>query len=247
MHHRSPLQHLLHNIMPSRGRAEPAPATDTDTDFVDTQPVDARAAAAQASAEIPILVAPTLPFGSSQHHIPFGGTLSLSTETYYHVLGELCESLVASGFRRFFILNGHGGNNELIQLVARDIALRYPAHLAAAAYWTIAWDALVAEQAHANAGLPGHAGTFETSLILALRPELVREPRPHRDAPAGVDPRGFQPYRAELHGAWQRIDGYTDSPAAGDGALGQAYLDVIAESVGQSFIAFYQRADAELL
>lgn len=47
MHHRSPLQHLLHNIMPSRGRAEPAPAPDTD--FVDTQPVDARAAAAQAS------------------------------------------------------------------------------------------------------------------------------------------------------------------------------------------------------
>src|SRR5690349_8269436 len=133
----------------------------------------ARAAAASASRQIPVLVAPTLPFGSSQHHLPFGGTMSLGTETYYRVLTELCESLVSGGFRRIFILNGHGGNNELIQLVARDIALRHPAHLAAAPYWTIAWEALVAEAAHERAGLPGHAGTFETSLIMALRPELV--------------------------------------------------------------------------
>jgi hypothetical protein len=47
MNHRSPLQHLLHNLLPTRGRVDPVPAADTD--FVDTQPVDARAAAAQAS------------------------------------------------------------------------------------------------------------------------------------------------------------------------------------------------------
>ncbi|HEX5692471.1 MAG TPA: creatininase family protein, partial [Roseiflexaceae bacterium] len=108
----------------------------------------ARAAAQEAAAQIPVLVAPTLPFGSSHHHIPFGGTLSLGTETYYRVLVDLAESLIASGFRRIFILNGHGGNSELIQLAARDVALKHPAHLAAAPYWTIAWDALVEEGAH---------------------------------------------------------------------------------------------------
>src|SRR2546422_5922064 len=121
-----------------------------------------------------------MPFGSSHHHLPFGGTMSLSTETYYRVLYELAESLVIGGFRRIFILNGHGGNSELIQLVARDLALKHPAHLAAASYWSVAWDALVEEQAHVLGRLPGHAGAFETSQMMALRPDLVRESRPHR-------------------------------------------------------------------
>jgi creatinine amidohydrolase len=205
----------------------------------------ARAAASEAAAEIPIVVAPTLPFGSSHHHLPFGGTLSLGTETYYRVLVDLAESLIAGGFRRIFILNGHGGNSELIQLAARDMALKHPAHLAAAPYWTIAWDALVAEQAHVGAGLPGHAGRFETSLILALRPELVREPRPHRDAPAGSDPRGHSRYRSELHGSWKRIDGYSDSPDMADAERGERYLAAIVREVARAFVEFYRAAEAE--
>jgi creatinine amidohydrolase len=200
----------------------------------------ARAAAERASAQIPVLVAPTLPFGSSQHHLPFGGTLSLGTETYYRVLCDLCESLIMSGFRRIFILNGHGGNNELIQLAVRDMAFKHNAQLAAAAYWTIAWEALVAEEAHQHAGLPGHAGAFESSLVLALRPELVREPRPHRDNPPDTDTRNFNaPYRAEQHGAWQRMNGYTDSPDQADAERGQRYLEAIVQAVAAALIEFY--------
>ena len=205
----------------------------------------ARAAAAELADQLPVVVAPTLPFGSSHHHLPFGGTMSLGTETYYRVLADLLESLIGGGFRRIFVVNGHGGNNELIQLAARDLALRHGAHLAAASYWTIAWDALVAEQAHVGAGLPGHAGTFETSLVLALRADLVREPRPHRDAPAGSDPRGLAPYRAELHGAWQDIEGYTDSPDQADAQRGQRYLAAIIREVARALREFYQLARIE--
>ncbi|MEI7772206.1 MAG: creatininase family protein, partial [Chloroflexales bacterium] len=183
-------------VLPVGATEQHGPHLPVGTDRMIVEHV-ARAAAAQVAGAIPVVVAPTLPFGSSHHHVPFGGTLSLGTETYYRALVDLAESLIASGFRRIFILNGHGGNSELIQLVARDLALKHPATLAAAPYWTIAWDALVAERAHVAAGLPGHAGTFETSLVLALRPDLVREPRPHRDAPADTDPRGRSPYRAE--------------------------------------------------
>ncbi len=212
---------------------------------VDTYAVThiARAAAAEIAGQLPVLVAPTLPFGSSHHHLPFGGTLSLGTETYYRLLTDLAESLIVGGFRRIFILNGHGGNSELIQLVARDLALKHAAHLAAAPYWTIAWDALVAAQAYASAGLPGHAGTFETALMLALHPQLVREPRPHRDTPVGADPRGFQPYRAELHGAWQRIDGYTDSPDQASAEQGQRYLALIVREVARALVEFYGRCE----
>ncbi len=200
----------------------------------------AQMAAAEIADDVPVLVAPTLPFGSSHHHLPFSGTLSLGTETYYRVLSDIAESLVIDGFRRIFILNGHGGNNEVIQLVARDLALKHPVNLAAASYWTIAWDSLVSDAAHVGAGLPGHSGRFETSLMLALRPELVREPRPHRDAPAGSDPRSFYgPYRAELHGAWQRIDGFTDSPDQARADTGERYLATIVRDVAGALREFY--------
>src|SRR5690349_14596113 len=75
---------------------------------VDTYAVThiARSAAESVAGQIPVLVTPTLPFGSSHHHLPFGGTLSLGTETYYRVLTDLAESLIVSGFHRIFILNG---------------------------------------------------------------------------------------------------------------------------------------------
>ncbi len=199
----------------------------------------ARTAAAKLAADVPVLVAPTLPFGSSHHHLPFSGMLSLGTETCYRVLSDIAESLIIDGFRRIFILNGHGGNNELIQLVARDLTLKHPVHIAAASYWTIAWDGLVKEDAHVGAGLPGHSGRFETSLMLALRPDLVREPRPHRDAPTGSDPRSFySPYRAELHGSWQHIDGFTDSPDQGRADIGARYLATIVGSVAHALMEF---------
>jgi creatinine amidohydrolase len=201
----------------------------------------ARAAAQVASAQIPVVVAPTLPFGSSHHHIPFGGTMSLSTETYYRTVLELCEALILGAWRRIFILNGHGGNHEIVQLVARDLALKHPVQMAAASYWNIAWDKFIAAEAHIGARLPGHAGFFETSVVMALRPELIHEPRPQRDNVPDSDPRGFaRPVRIETHGSWQSFDGYTDSPARASAEKGRTFLDAAAESVGAALVSFFQ-------
>ncbi len=200
----------------------------------------ARAAAAQIASQLPVAVVPTMPFGSSHHHLPFGGTMSLSTDTYYRVIYDLTESLIVSGFRRIFILNGHGGNHELVQLVARDLALKHPVNIGASSYWAVAWDALVEAQAHVPGRLPGHAGALETSQMLELRPELVRRPLPHRNNVTPADPRGFAPYRSEVHGSWQAMGGHTDSPAAADAARGRIYLDAAARSVAKALIAFYK-------
>lgn len=201
--------------------------------------------AQKASDRIDVVVTPTLPFGSSQHHLQFGGTLSLTTETYYRVLVDLVESLITDGFKAIFILNGHGGNSELIQLAARDVALRLPASVGAAPYWTIAWDALVAAGIHQGGRMPGHAGRFETSVVQALRPELVVEPRPSRELPEGIaELRMAAPYRAEHHGWWGSIDGYTDSPALGTPELGELALEAVTGAVGDAFVEFYQDGEA---
>ena len=166
--------------------------------------------------------------------------MSLSTKTYYRTVYDLTESLITGGFRRIFILNGHGGNHELVQLVARDLALKHPVNVAAGSYWTIAWDALIEAQAHASGRFPGHAGVYETSQVLALHPELVRQPLPHRDGVAAGDPRGFSPYRREIHGFWQEINGFTDSPDRADAGKGAAYLRAAAHAVAAALVEFYQ-------
>ena len=225
-------------VLPTGALEQHGPHLPVGTDFFAVTAI-ARGAAAAASVRIPVLVAPTLPFGSSHHHIPFGGTMSLTVETYYRVLTDLLESLIACGFRRFFLVNGHGGNDELVQLAARDLALKHDAHLAAASYWNAAWVALTDAGGHRDGGLPGHAGAFESSLVLALRPELVREPRPRRDDATGSDPRPIRTYRAEFHGNWQTFDGYTDSPARATAEQGRAYLEAASRAVGEALVEFY--------
>ena len=225
-------------VLPVGATEQHGPHLPVGTDHFAVEHIAVEAAKGVAD-RLSVLVAPALPYGSSHHHLPFSGTLSLGTETYYRVITDLVESLLIDGFRRVFVLNGHGGNNELIQLAVRDLALRRPAELAAASYWTIASDDLVKVEANRYGRFPGHAGTFETSLVLALRPELVREPRPHRDD-AGTTLVSSPNYRLERHGAWQEIDGYTDSPDQGTPALGRLYLQTVAGAVGRTLIEFYQ-------
>src|ERR1700722_8423347 len=109
-------------ILPIGATEQHGPHLPTGTDSFAVEAI-AREAALAVPNDIPAIVTPTLPFGSSHHHFIFGATLSLSTETYYRVLCELIESLVTDGFTRIFLVNGHGGNHELAQLAARDMAL----------------------------------------------------------------------------------------------------------------------------
>jgi creatinine amidohydrolase len=229
-------------VLPLGAVEQHGPHLPTGTDYLTVEHI-AREAGAIAAGRIPLLVGPALPFGCSQHHIPFGGTFSMTTETYYRAVHELALSVVQSGFRRVFLLNGHGGNHEIAELVARDIALQQRAHAAAASYWNIAWDALVEAGANLGMRLPGHAGIFETSLMLARHAGLVPDERPHRPPSPDTPPRNQRPpFRAEYHGFWQGIDGYTDSPDLATAERGRAYLDAIIPAVADAFVAFHQAA-----
>ena len=180
-------------------------------------------------------------FGSSHHHFVFGATLSLSTETYYRVLCDLVESLITDGFTRIFLVNGHGGNHELAQLAARDMALRHPVRVAAGSYWNVAWKELVEAEAHRGRRLPGHAGDFESSMMLSVRPDLVPADRPHRDGEFDTDPSGAQaPYRDERHGWWRDINGFTDSPDRATAQNGARFRAAIVAGLARAFAEFYR-------
>ena len=113
-----------------------------------------------------VLVAPPLPWGLSDHHLGFPGTISLHPETFYAVIRDVITSLLGHGFRRFLLVNGHGGNIALDDVVC--VRLRRETDVdfvAALTYFLLSPEPV------------GHAGEVEASYALALAPELVKPAR----------------------------------------------------------------------
>jgi creatinine amidohydrolase len=231
-------------LLPTGATEQHGPHLPTGTDTYAVEHI-VQSAAARIADQAPVLVAPTLPFGCSPHHLAFGGTMSLSSQTYYAVIRDLVESLITDGFSRVLVINGHGGNHELIQLVVRDLALEYPVNLGAASYWQMAMPELLETDSPALGRTPGHAGNFETSLVMALQPDLVVEPRPRprrASDPSLIDPVDLTSrLRIERHDAWQRFDGYTDSPANASAEAGQTYLEAAITGVASTIQVFHER------
>lgn len=86
---------------------------------------------------MPVIVAPTLPFGFVNHHVSLWGTVSISTSTYLDVLTDVAVSLVKGGFRSLVFVNGHGGNVAAVAQVPDRIVheLGLDVHVASTSYW----------------------------------------------------------------------------------------------------------------
>ena len=182
----------------------------------------ALAAASRLNGDPDVVVAPAVSVGFSPHHVPIGATLTVEPQTLNDVVAQMCGGLVAAGFRRLFLLNGHGGNAELLVVTARTVGQEHRVLTAAGSYWVMAWDELVDADAQRDGRLPGHAGAFETSIMAALRPDLVAEP-PEQSAGFTANPRGyFGPYHVEDAETWLRGSGFSDNPAAVERRRGRA-------------------------
>lgn len=213
--------------------------------MTDTCIVTAIADRVAQGASVPVLVAPAVCYGASQHHFPFPGVMSLSSTTFAGVLRDLLDSLARMGARRVYLLNGHGGNDELIRLIAREEAPLKQMAIGAASYWSIAWEGMLGIDAHTRLGtLPGHAGHFETALMLALRPDLVVQAEipvsGSEEIEGAVLPEGF-------HGTVSRPrvssteSGTSDDASHATAAWGEQLLDVIVRDVTTGIEAFHRQ------
>jgi creatinine amidohydrolase len=116
------------------------------------------------------LVAPSLPFGLSPHHMRFPGTITLQPDTFAAVLLDVMRSLRQHGARRFFLLNGHGGNQAMLSVIAMRARQELGVPVATAIYFGGAADLLRERFGRAYA----HGCEIEASLALAAAPHLVR-------------------------------------------------------------------------
>ncbi|MDQ7793992.1 MAG: creatininase family protein [bacterium] len=149
---------------------------------VDTDARLAEAACRGAAAAAPdrVLVLPVVPYGICGHHMDFPGTISIGEATYIQFMLDICLSVIHHGFRRLLIVNGHGGNQPALDLVARMVVGRHPEVICAATAYYVLPEAVAAEERvrdHPMRGSMGHADFAETSLYLALHPSAVEMER----------------------------------------------------------------------
>ncbi|MEQ4210088.1 creatininase family protein [Actinopolymorpha sp. B17G11] len=196
-------------------------ATGTDALLATTAAERAVSLAAE-SAPRKLVLAPTLAFGASDHHLPFGGTLSLRPETLLAILLDLARSVAECGGRRLVLLNGHGGNRGICSAAAAAASVRNPVAVAYTDYWDAAVGADLAGVGGGDTPLPGHAGGFETSLVLAVAPELVVDRTERSAVPEIPQVTGLEIHR---QASWHEQDGYTDQPAHATADRGEVWLD----------------------
>jgi creatinine amidohydrolase len=151
--------------------------------FTDTILVTAVAEGVEERLGERVLLLPTQWFGASAHHLRFGATLSAEVDTHIDMLCDLARPLLEDGYLRLLVLNGHGGNIDTMHVALRRLQSAYPTRqLSAASYWELAEPELAA-LAEGPRKTMGHACEFETSMVLALRPELVRREKIRDDPP----------------------------------------------------------------
>lgn len=180
--------------------------------------------------DCPALFLPTQAVGKSNEHSRYPGTLTFSSHTLISMWTELGDSIAAAGVCKLVMLNSHGGQIAVMDIVARDLRVKHDM-LAVAANWFAMGlpEGLITDE-EARHGI--HAGDMETSVMLALRPDLV----------AMAQARDFRPLNARMAAenrhlgltpagklGWQAQDmhpaGACGNAAAATAEKGRAFLD----------------------
>ena len=228
-------------IVATSSTEQHGPHLPINTDAAIVEAITGRAAE-RAARQISVLVAPPLHFGFSPQHL-FACALSLTSTTFYQVIWDIGSSLASAGFRRIFLLNSHGGNDECDRLLTKDLVIRHDVAVAACSYWTIAESALKQIGARDLGVIPGHAGGFETALMMAIAPELIDYdllPATSPD-PGPISSRGVFPgLSIQKHDEWKRVGGYSDAPTKATAEKGKLILATIADVVADAVIAFHR-------
>ena len=117
--------------------------------------------------DLPVLFLPTMPVGKSNEHASYPGTLTLSVQTLMSVWSEIGDNLASQGITKYVLLNSHGGQVSVMDIVVRDLRVKHNM-LAIASSW-FAWPL--------PEGVDGahdiHAGELETAMMRYLTPQWV--------------------------------------------------------------------------
>ena len=134
-----------------------------------------------------ILTAPMIHYGFNEHNMGFPGTITIRETVFMDFVYDVAHSMVRQGFDRIVLINGHGSNQMLCNLVARRIVNTTKALCTAAAHWWLSKPAVDRLRESKFPGGMAHACEFETAMYMHIRPELVVEGKiGGREAPSSI-------------------------------------------------------------
>ncbi|MEL7226449.1 MAG: creatininase family protein [Cyanobacteria bacterium P01_D01_bin.36] len=201
-------------------------------------------ALAQLDAAVPAYALPPICYGKSNEHAQFPGTVTLKASTLSAVLMEMAESLYRAGFRKLLLVNGHGGQPQVLEIVARDLRVRHSDFMV---FPLFVWGAPheVAEVVGVDEYEQGiHAGDVETSVMMALLPEYVDTSKAVRELPRSFAPGSLLSLEGRLPTAWVMED-LSRSGVVGDATVataekGEAILASVVAGWVQVFEEIYR-------
>jgi creatinine amidohydrolase len=194
--------------------------------------------------DIPAYVLPTLCYGKSNEHWHFPGTVTLSAQTLIATLMEVGESLYRAGFRKLALVNGHGGQPQIMEIVARDLHQRYEDFMVFPLFvWRVPnlpIDLLTPKEAE----LGIHAGDAETSLLLSILPDQVRMEQAVTEYPQELPQASVLSMEGKLPFAWATRDlsqsGVLGDPTVATKEKGDRFLDALATGWVQAIQDIYR-------
>ncbi len=169
-----------------------------------------------------VMVAPTLAYGMSHHHLAFPGSTSLSPRTLILVVSEILSNFYRNGFRRFFFVNGHGGNDSSLKAAFSEFLLNHPEGRTTLANWWLLPEVMEKEKEFFGGVNGYHATCGEISVTWHLFPDR-QSPIPPGQAP---DPHHEWPLGAERFRSLYPDGRMGSDPSLATGEKGQVLYDI---------------------
>jgi creatinine amidohydrolase len=221
-------------ILPVASLEQHGPHLPVEVDSMLGETVAVRAARKIGERGQQALVLPVLWTGLSEHHMSFGGTITLDVPTFAAVIEGVCRSVLRHGFKRIILLNAHGGNENALRTITDELTPKLGAPIVQFTYWYAA--AVAITKILETQGVLMHACEAETSMMLAVRPELVAMDRvgmaKANSTPDITDVVGGGVYRWRTIGA-RSSSGVIGNPEAATAEKGERLFEAIASSVAE--------------
>jgi len=163
---------------------------------------------------IDAIIAPPIFFGRCPYSMSFPGTISLRPETFIALVEDICKSLSEHGFERILLINGHGGNKDPLVVASLKLNQEIESRVLVINYWEYT-SPEISEVLREGF----HADRFETSLVLASRPDLVDMSKAVAEMPE-LPERSWEFILDFFHASLKNVKALTKSGVLGDGTKG---------------------------
>lgn len=231
-------------IQPVASVEQHGPHLPLGTDSMITSAFAERLAAYFKQKDYPGIFLPLLPYGKSNEHIHFPGTITFSAKTYMNVLMDIGRSCARAGFQKLVFLNGHGGNSSMLDVVCRELRIETGMRV-----FALQPMIAVSPEDPAQIGCPLtereeklgiHAGRTETAMIMRIRPECVRQDKLKADYPDCFDGCGYLDFSGKVSYGWMTEDvsktGVVGDPTGATPEEGERWLSHVTEMLYGAFL-----------